>query len=234
MRQSSSRLIKQERKKLVRQTMMFVVAAIVLALVFIFVILPLFIRFINSVLNTNPITEDDSVILQPPVMSAPLDATNSAQLKINGFDAPDHQVVIMVNGQEQSRILTAEDGSFAADVTLTEGENSLNSYSIDKDQNESKTGQDFMVTLDTEKPALTVTEPADDASVSSKDHLVTIKGTTDAGSKVYINDRLVFPSSDGSFSTQQTVIDGKNELTIKAVDEAGNETQTKLTITFSP
>lgn len=234
MRQTSSRLIKQERKKLVRQTVVFSLAAIALILIFIFVILPLFIRIINSVLNTNPIQEDESVILQPPAISAPVEATMSAQLKINGFDAPDHQIVIMVNGQEQSRVLTTPDGTFVADVTLTEGQNSLNSYSIDKDQNESKTGQDYIVTLDTEKPALTVTEPADGATISTKDHLISVKGTTDAGTKVYINDRVIFPSADGSFFTQQSVVDGKNEITVKAVDEAGNETQTMITITFTP
>jgi bacillopeptidase F len=233
-RQVSSRLIKQERKKLVRQTLIFVMAAVVLVLIFIFVILPLFIRFINGVLNTNPITEDDSVMLQPPVLSAPVDATNSAQLKIDGFDSPEHEIVVVLNGQEHTRVQTSEDGSFSADVTLTEGENSLSAYSLDLEENESKAGENFTIMLDTEKPTLTVTEPVEGATINSRDRLVTVAGTTDAGSKVYVNDRVVFPAADGSFSTRHTLVDGKNELIIKSVDKAGNQIEQKITVEFTP
>lgn len=230
----SSRLIKQERKKIVRQTFVFVGAAIVLILIFIFVVLPLFIRFINSVLNTNPIAEDEVSMLQPPVLSAPLEATKSAQLKIYGYDSPGHEIVILLNGQEHARTLTAEDGSFVADVELTEGENSLNTYAIDSEDNESEPGQNYIIILDTEKPALTVTEPQEGATINSRDRLVTVAGNTGPGSKIYVNDRVVFPGTDGTFTTRHSLADGKNEIIVKAVDEAGNETEQKLTVEYVP
>lgn len=233
-RSTSSRLIKQERKKLVKQTYLFVVAAIVLVVVFIFVVLPLFIRFVNAVLSTNPVADDEIVLLQPPVLSAPLDATKSATLNISGFDSPNHEVVIVLNGQEHKRVVTQQDGSFATDVSLTEGDNSLTSYSVDEDKNESKTGQTFSVLLDTEKPTLVISEPEDGATISSRDKLVTVAGTTDPQSRVFINDRSVFPNAEGVFSGKHSLVDGKNEIKIKAIDDAGNETGQMITVEYRP
>jgi bacillopeptidase F len=230
----SSRLIKQERKKLVRQTFVYIGAAIVLVLIFIFVVLPLFIRFINSVLNTNPIAEEEAALLQPPALSAPIDATKSAELKISGYDSPEHQVVIVLNGQEHTRVSTAADGTFSADIALTEGENSVSGYSIDNKENESPPSDGYTVILDTEKPTLTVVEPTEGATINARDRQVTVAGTTDVGGKIYINDRVVFPNADGTFSAKHSLTDGKNEITVKAVDKAGNETIQKITVEFTP
>lgn len=221
----SSRLIKQERKKITRQILWVITWAIVLVLGFIFVVLPLFIRFVNGVLNTNPIEEEDTIILQPPVLSAPVDATNSAQFKIDGYADPQEEIVVVLNGQEHMRTTTREDGSFTAELVLTEGENGFTTYAIDSEKRESKTGQEYQVALDTEKPLLEVAEPEAGKEFGSKDKTITISGKTDKGSKVYVNDRVVFPDAEGGFKTQFSLQSGENELKIKAVDEAGNVTE---------
>lgn len=221
----SSRLIKQERKKITRQILWVITWAIILVLGFIFVILPLFIRFVNDVLNTNPIEEEDTIILQPPVLSAPVEATNSAQFKIDGYADPQEEIVVVLNGQEHARTATRDDGSFTAEMVLTEGENGFTTYAIDSEKRESKTGQEYRVNLDTEKPLIEVTEPENGKEFSSKDRTITISGKTDKDSKVYVNDRVVFPDSEGNFKTQFSLQSGENEIKIKAVDEAGNTTE---------
>lgn len=221
----SSRLIKQERKKITRQIMWFVTIAIVLVLGFIFIVLPLFIRFVNDVLNSNPIEEEDTIILQSPVLSAPVEATNSAQFKIDGFADPQEEVVVILNGEEHTRTATRDDGSFTAELVLTEGENGFTTYAIDSEMRESKTGQEYRVTLDTEKPLLEIAEPEEGKEFGSKDKMISVTGKTDKGAKVYVNDRLVFPDSEGSFKSQFSLQNGENEIKIKAVDEAGNETE---------
>lgn len=224
-RRVSSRLIKQERKKLTKQIFWFTTMALVLGLIFLFVVLPLFIKFINGVLNTNPIAEEDTIILQAPVLSAPVEATNSAQFKISGYADPDQQVVVVVNGQEDARVATDEEGAFTAEISLTEGENGFTTYAVDTEERESKTGQDYIVILDTEKPVLEIEQPEDGKEFNSKDNPIIISGKTDPGSKVYVNDRMVFPNSDGSFRTSFSLANGENELKIRAIDTAGNETE---------
>lgn len=228
----SSRLIKQEGKKLVRQTIVFIGAAIVLILLFIFVVLPLFIRFVNSVLGTNPIAEDETVFLQSPVISAPVEATKSAQLKITGYSTPEHQVVLVLNGQEHARTSVAGDGAFSSEIKLREGENSLTSYSIDKKDNESKTGQTFTIILDTEIPNLEIEKPSEGEKIDSRDAVVTVEGKAEGASRVFINDRVVFPESSGAFRTQHSLTEGKNEIKVKAVDEAGNENEQIITVEY--
>jgi len=229
----TSRLIKNERNKMLRQIFVFSGLAVILTAIFIFVILPLFIRFINAVLSTNPIAEDETVLLQPPVLAAPVEATNSAQLKINGFDSVGHEVVIVLNGGEAGKVSAKEDGSFEAKVNLTEGENSITSYAIDEKDNESKTGQSYLVILDTEKPSLTVAEPLDSVTIASKDKLVTVAGTTEPTARIFVNDRIIFPNAEGDFSTRVNLNDGTNEVTVKATDDAGNTTEIKLTVNYS-
>ena len=218
---------------MLRQIFVFSGLAVILTAIFIFVILPLFIRFINAVLSTNPIAEDETVLLQPPVLAAPVEATNSAQLKINGFDSVGHEVVIVLNGGEAGKVSAKEDGSFEAKVNLTEGENSITSYAIDEKDNESKTGQSYLVILDTEKPSLTVAEPLDSVTIASKDKLVTVAGTTEPTARIFVNDRIIFPNAEGDFSTRVNLNDGTNEVTVKATDDAGNTTEIKLTVNYS-
>ena len=221
----SSRLIKQERKKITKQIVWFSSMAIVLVLIFLFVVLPLFIKFVNGVLNTNPIAEEDTVILQPPVLSAPVSATNSARFKIDGFADPKEKVYVILNGQKHNESSTNDDGSFSVDVLLTEGENSLTTYAVDEKDRESKTGHEYTISLDTEEPELEVTEPEDGREYNAKDSPIIITGKTEPNAKVYISERVVFPDSMGDFRTNLSLANGENEIKIRAVDKAGNYTE---------
>jgi hypothetical protein len=47
---------------------------------------------------------------------------------------------------------------------------------------------------------------------------------------VYINGRLSFANADGEFSQQLQLEEGKNEIEIRAVDQANNESGTTITV----
>jgi hypothetical protein len=53
---------------------------------------------------------------------------------------------------------------------------------------------------------------------------------TDAHTKVYVNERLVFSGVDGTFSSSVSLQDNKNDLKILAIDEAGNRTEQLITV----
>ncbi len=229
----SSRRAKVEEKKMVQQTVVFAVSAVVLGIIFFFVIIPGVVRFIGGLYGGATVQEDD-VLPQVPFISAPLSATSSAHLELNGFSQKDFTIVVVNNGSETTRVQTQEDGSFKAEVTLNEGENKLSAYAVSPKDSESGITQEYTVIFDNTKPKLEISEPKDGASVQGKkDQNITIKGVTDPDTKVYINDRLIFVSDDGNFSTTHRLENGDNGIAFKAIDLAGNITEKKITVKFS-
>ncbi len=233
----SSRLIRKERNKMLHQSVVFGVTAVVIVAVFVLAILPNFARIIDFVLNTDTTTVATSTepqIIQPPLLSAPATATNSAQLRVAGSTLSDTKVTVVLNGTQLDSVSPASDGTFSVPVTLQDGDNTLSAFSTTGSGTESKASKEYSVFYDREKPLLTVTSPADKTTFSAKEQLVTLTGTTDPDSKISVNDRFVYPKADGTFTTQYSLSSGENILLIQAVDQAGNVTSSTLTLTYHP
>ncbi|MFH1958746.1 MAG: Ig-like domain-containing protein [Patescibacteria group bacterium] len=229
-----SRLSKKQQKKIVRQTFLIATVAISLLASFIFFIMPQFIRLADSFLNGSSVLEDqDQVPPQAPILAAPVSATNSASLPISGVGEAGSQAVLMLNGEKLKEIEIDDQGEFKFRVPLTEGENALAVYSIDKAGNESVQTREYNVSLDTEAPVIEIESPEDGGTIElRKNQIVTIKGTTEPQSKVFINDRLVYAKSDGSFSMNYELEDGENKLKFRAVDKGGNESEKEIIVKF--
>lgn len=221
----TSRIVRSERRKMTRQIFWLGGISIVLILVFLFVVLPLFIRFVNSVLDTNPIAEENQeILLQAPVLASPVTATNSAQLRVSGMTAAEITVYFVVNSQQQTETTTDESGQFDTTISLSEGNNTIILFGQDADGNETRDSREYSVFLDTEAPDLTIDAPEEGQEVDGKD-AVEIRGSTDPEARVYIDGRVVFPTSDGSFSYSYQFGDGEHTISIQSVDPAGNQTQ---------
>lgn len=227
----TSRIIKKERSKMVRQTVWFIGFAIILGLVFIAFILPNFVQFVDTVLNTNPIpVEEEEQLIQPPVLSAPVAATNSAELIVSGVAQAEQKITFVVNGEQSSGPNTSPEGNFSGSIYLSEGENTVTAFATTAKGTESAVGREYAVVLDTQSPTLEVSKPEDGASFSSKEKTIEVTGVTDPNTKVYLQDRLVFVKSDGTFSTSFSPSSGENKLHIIAVDAGGNRTEIERTI----
>lgn len=227
-----SRRNKQEEKKLTHQFVLLVLLAIGLVLLFLFVVLPALIRILASTSPT-PSQNGADVPVQVPFLSAPVTATSSATLTLSGFSQKGFTVSILDNAQPLSKTSASDDGSFHTDVTLTPGENKITVFAIDQHNKESGVSQEYIVVFDDQPPTLELKQPQDKQSIQGKQNQnLTIEGKTDTNTKVYVNDRLIFVKDDGSFTGVQPLQEGDNALSIKAVDQAGNITEKKLTITF--
>ncbi len=77
---------------------------------------------------------------------------------------------------------------------------------------------------------LTITTPLDKAIV--KTNKLTVKGSTVPAAEVSINDLDVTADTKGNFSGTITLDEGDNPISIMAVDENGNYSETELTITY--
>ncbi|GIK83780.1 MAG: hypothetical protein BroJett025_04020 [Patescibacteria group bacterium] len=219
------------------QSVMMIGVAVVLFFTFIFVIIPNFFNFITNFLDSStPFQETDDIPPQIPIISAPVSATNSAELKITGFGEPESFVVFVLNGAKEDKVTITQDGSFEVPLTLSEGENKISAYSVDKADNESAVTKEYITVFDAKPPSIEVTEPADGSSFETRaNQSITIKGKTDAddpGIKIYISGRLVFPKDDGSFSYVYRLNEGENKLEIIAQDKAGNSNKTEVTYAF--
>lgn len=230
-----SRLTKKQQQTMLKQTVLIAGIALALLATFIFVIMPNFIRLADGFLNgSSGLTqEEDQIPPQTPVLSAPVAATNSAQLPISGVGEAESQVVLVLNGERLDDKKIDDEGKFNFEVPLTEGQNSLSVYSVDDADNESVQTREYQVTLDTKAPEIEVSQPEDGSTIElRKNQITTIVGKTEPQAKVFINERLVYARADGSFSMSYKLEEGENTLKFKVQDQANNVSEKEVKVAF--
>ena len=235
MPRSRSRLSRKQQQQMLRQTILIALIAIALLAVFIFFIMPQFIRLADGLFNGGDgvIEQEDQVPPQTPILSAPVTATNSATLPITGVGEAGSQAVLVLNGERQEDVEINDKGRFEFELELTEGENAIAVFSIDEAGNESVQTREYQVMLDTEAPEINIESPEDGSTIElRKNQITTIQGTTDPQAKVFINDRLVYAKSDGSFSMSFKLEEGDNKLVFKVEDKGGNISEKEITVKF--
>lgn len=230
----TSRRARTEQRKLVRQILLLGGGAIVLLVVFIFVIAPGAVQLVANILGTGqPITFNDTLPPQVPVLAAPVPATYSAELAITGYGEAGSTVVLLVNGQKSAEVKLGSDGQLSQTIALTDGENSLSTYAVDDAGNESSASRSFTIIVDREPPQIEITEPQDGQTIElRKNQNLTIKGKTEPHSRITINGRLALANSTGEFSSTYLLSEGENKLEFKVQDEAGNTADKILTVQF--
>lgn len=231
----TSRLAKKEQKKLITQTALMFALVVFIILAFLFFVLPNIVRIAFNVLDSDPIAKsEDTVPPQVPILSAPVEATYSAQISLSGFGEAKSEIILVVNGNEADKKVIADDGTFSFDVALTEGENSIGTFSKDTAQNESALSKKYSVVLDTTIPTIEIESPkSGDRITLRKNQITTIKGKTEPKARVFIDSRLVLADSEGGFQGSYNLKEGDNKIIIKAVDPAGNQSETELTVNFA-
>lgn len=231
----TSRLAKKEQKKLITQTALMFGLVVVLILGFLFFVLPNIVRVAFNVLDSDPIAKsEDTIPPQVPILAAPVEATYSAQVNLSGYGEAKSEIILVLNGNEADKKNIADDGTFSFDVTLTEGENSLATFSRDAAQNESVLSKKYTVVLDVTAPTIEIESPKDgDRITLRKNQITTIKGKTEPKARVFIDSRLVLADAEGNFQGSYNLQEGDNKIVIKATDAAGNQTEKELTVNFA-
>jgi hypothetical protein len=173
--------------------------------------------------------------LAPPVLNIPYEATNSSQINILGYASSDSKVDIYLNDDLKATIKAGDDGSFTApNINLSLGLNNIYGKTIDEKNNKSLASKTITLTLDTEKPSLTVSSPDDNKVIQGGDKKVIISGQTEADATVTINGNQIILNSDGNFSSTQSLNDGDNNFTIRSTDSASNYTEITRKVTHQP
>ncbi|MDM5201442.1 S8 family serine peptidase [Fictibacillus enclensis] len=166
-----------------------------------------------------------------PVITSPADGsfTNQDTVKVEGQTVPGVNVHILKDGKKAAEATAGEDGKFAGDVTLSNGENVLTAKVV-TDRGSTDESAPVKVTLDQKKPVLTIDSPAN--GLKTNKETVTVKGkvTEENLDSLKVNGKKVTVKDDGTYSYRMMLDLGENVIKVKATDKAGNAVTKKVTV----
>lgn len=165
-----------------------------------------------------------------PVITSPEDKayTNKENVTVKGKASPGTTVTLYNGDKEAGETKTAEDGTYEAGVSLSKGENKLTA-AASTDSGTTDASSPVTVTLDQDKPELTLDNPKNGEKINKE--AVTVKGTVsdDNLKEVKVNGKKA-TVTDGSYSARILLENGSNEVKVTATDLAGNKTTKKAVV----
>ena len=185
--------------------------------------------------TSDPIVVNDQSVALPPRFIPNFEATNSAQITIDGYSNEGNTIELFVNGEKSGKVVVSKDGVFNfSDVVLNDGDNTITAIATGTNGKKSSETAPLKILYKKDPPKLEVDNPKDGDSFSGDSKDITIKGKTDLDTKVYINERIVIVSDDGSFEFKFTLSEGDNVIKIQAIDGAGNKKESEVKVKYSP
>ncbi len=207
----------------------------------VFWILPTFIGGLSVVKNFfgTPSVHQESIaenpVLAPPTLLIPFEATNSAAIDINGYAAINSRVRIYVDDEIKDTIDVKEDGSFISkNIELQLGTNNIYGKTLDSENKESLPSKTLKITYDNEKPVLEISEPEDGKLIKGGDKKVKVSGKSSTDAQVFVNGTRIVLGNEGGFTTDMSLNDGENTITIKAQDNASNNVELERKVIYEP
>ena len=231
-----SRIKRYEERKLRSRLILTIIGSIAIVgflLVFGLKILVGFSLFVDTIRGTTPASQQQSALILPPVLDPLPVATNSATLTVSGSATPGLILLVYVNEEETKKLTVPADGRFSVpSLRVIDGANTISAKATDEKQNMSDLSNVLTVTIKRSPPALEVTSPASNATITGDQNKVDVSGKAEEESSVTVNDRFVVVHADGSFSYSYPLNEGDNVLKIVATDAAGNQTIVERKVTY--
>ena len=170
------------------------------------------------------------VTLEAPILSELPDYTHESKIKVSGFSSSGDNAIIYINDKEQAEVMI-ENGTFTfQDVELIDGNNEIK-VKAKNSSAESEFSQLFTIVFDDEEPTLEISAPSEGQEFSGNNR-VKIEGKTEPAAQVFAAGFLVNVAADGIFDVTIPLIEGDNDIEIKAIDEAGNTKTVKILLKF--
>jgi len=143
--------------------------------------------------------------------------------------------MLYLDGGLAGKMKVDKNGNFSfEEVKLSKGTNIITARALDEKGKESENSDQITVTFKTDPPQLSIDAPSDGQSFSKDDKTAQVRGKTDPGVKVTVNELWAIVDEGGNYSYQLPLRDGENKIKVTAVDEAGNKTEKEIKITYSP
>jgi hypothetical protein len=169
--------------------------------------------------------------------------TNKPSITLSGTKAKNASVAIGINNADPIAAVTFDClTTWATDVSLSEGPNSLEIFSTNRTGGKGPSTT-ISITLDLTKPSSPTIDQCSTIPciIAATQSPFTLSGPKQAGEAVFIkdsiNDRLVVEASSAtswSYDVSLTAATGDNSFEVKLQDAAGNKSDPKsVTVTFS-
>jgi hypothetical protein len=234
---ASSRLSRINEKRTKRQGLIYLILSLGLVLILVRWGVPGFINLLSWWSDGGKLSQENGGLQAPPQTPAlsPLpEATFSASIRLAGIAQPNVSVRLISNGQIKDEQDTDLDGNFAfRNVALLEGKNVIGVQAVSANGLESNIAQTEII-FDAEAPKLEIFEPADESEYfGAAQRNIQIRGTMNERGEIYINSNFVSVSVGGEFEYRYSMEPGMNEITITAIDRAGNQATKLLRLRFS-
>ncbi len=168
--------------------------------------------------------------LTAPMITSPKDNayTNKTSILVEGETAPSTTVHLYNNGEEKVTTSSDDDGYFAEEVQLSEGENSLTARAA-TDRGMTEESDAVLVILDKDKPELTITSPKDEWKTNKGS--VTVKGDISDENLAWVKvNGTKAKVEDGTYSLRILLEQGENKIKVVAKDKAGNKKKQSITV----
>jgi len=238
-RKRKTRLTKIEEKRSLKQAGLFVFLTIAAVFLLFFLGIPVLIKmavFLGDLRSTNQIVEkEDQIAPNSPVLQSLPEATNSAELFLQGLSEPDSKVFLYINENQVADVKTNSDGAFSFQtINLEDGVNKIKAQAEDQSGNKSDFSRSVTINFDTESPKLKISSPQNEQEFFEDENEVVIEGETDKSNTVWINDNLAIVDPQGNFSFKTNLQEGENQFKIKVEDPAGNISEKEIKVKYTP
>ncbi|WP_097157957.1 S8 family peptidase [Bacillus oleivorans] len=165
-----------------------------------------------------------------PVITSPSanSFTNQQEIVVEGRTAANYEIHLYNNDEEVAVIQSNEQGVFSANVTLTEGANSLTAKAA-SNNGMTDASEPVLVTYDATLPALSIDSPENELKTNSE--VITVSGLVEDVnlSSVTVNGQKA-TVTDGSYQHRIILTEGENVIEVVASDLAGNTTTNSVIV----
>ncbi len=234
---TASRRIRVQEKRNTRRGLFYLVAAIVLFIIFLNFGIPFAGRLasiIGSAKNNGATVQSESGAPINPQLDPLPEFVSKNSIVLSGRAEPGSTLRIYRNGDNIKEVLVDQSGSFSVSIDLSNGDNHIWVTSVDSEKKESEKSREYLVVFDDQPPTIDITKPTDGEAISgAANKMITVEGKTEKDVRLTVNDRLASVKDDGTFTVKIGLNDGSNDLNFVATDLAGNKTEKKITVTFS-
>jgi hypothetical protein len=234
---SYSRLNTVEQKKNIKRAKFYLILSIATLIALVVFGIPLLVKFagfVGDIAKSNkPVDVQDITPPAPPHFEDTPDYTSKESLEVIGTSESGATIKIRANNNDYEVVCNSE-GKFSFTFNLKKGENNIDAIAVDAAGNQSTQTPTYKIFFDNEEPQLEIEMPQDGGSFyGNSQKQITVKGLVNEKVEITINDRFVALKDDNSFAYSVALNEGSNEFKVKAIDEAGNETEKTLTVNFS-